>query len=82
MKPTVRAKLGLLPTGHKYLLHQFPRLRGLRLGVYAGCAQPSTSAITITTLRTSPAVRFIAFPSIGWSGLSDGRRTCLVVSCR
>ena len=35
MKPRVRAKIGLLPTGHNYYWDQFPRLKGLGLGMYA-----------------------------------------------
>jgi L-arabinose isomerase len=35
MQPKVRAKIGLLPTGHNYYWDQFPRLRGLGLGMYA-----------------------------------------------
>ena len=35
MQPRVRAKIGLLPTGHNYYWDQFPRLKGLGLGMYA-----------------------------------------------
>ena len=34
MKPKLRAKVGLLPTGHNYYWDQFPRLRGMGLGMY------------------------------------------------
>ncbi len=35
MKPQVRAKIGLLPTGHHYYWKQFPRLKQMGLGMYA-----------------------------------------------
>jgi L-arabinose isomerase len=34
VKPKVRAKIGLLPTGHNYYWDQFPRLKDLGLGMY------------------------------------------------
>jgi len=34
MQPRVRAKIGLLPTGHNYYWDQFPALKGLGLGMY------------------------------------------------
>jgi L-arabinose isomerase len=33
MKPRLRAKIGLLPTGHNYYWDQYPRLRALGLGM-------------------------------------------------
>ena len=34
MEPRLRAKIGLLPTGHNYYWDQFPGLKGLGLGMY------------------------------------------------
>ncbi len=35
MKPKVRAKIGLLPTGHHYYWEQYPRLKQMGMGMYA-----------------------------------------------
>jgi len=35
MQPKVRPRVGLLPTGHNYYWDQFPRLKGMGLGMYA-----------------------------------------------
>ena len=35
MKPKVRAKIGLLPTGHEYYWDQYPRLKEMGLQMFA-----------------------------------------------
>ena len=35
LKPKVRAKIGLLPTGHSYYWEQYPRLKQMGMGMYS-----------------------------------------------